>query len=563
MLHNQLNLSLSKLLSKYRKFKSREISNKMKILLSSVFKPFGVDDQYGRKENPSELFHNQVTREQGIFSPRWHSQSYGLYFIAENIHTPTTVLDFPSEKRFIKEIQKEYDYIGISFILSNFNKAKRMADLVRKHAPRSRIILGGHGTMIQGIEKIIEHDYICRGEGVTWLRRLLGEDENLDHSFKHPILHASLTKRYLGIPTKTNSTVIMPGVGCPNACRFCCTSHFFGKKYINFFSTGQEIFDICVDIEKHLGYQEFTIMDENFLKYADRAKELLCLMEKNNKPYHFDLFSSADTVAELGVEFLVRLGVRFIWIGVESKFDMYDKNKGIDFKYMIRNLREHGIAVLASSILFVEKHDKETIWEDIRYIVGLESDFVQFMPLGILPGTTIYQDYNQRDLIIKDIPFEEWHGQTSIYFKHSHFTPEESKRILKQAFQYDYNIQGSSILRTCDTIMRGYRKLACYNDSWIAKRKEFLKKRAMALRPALEVMRRYAHNDRVRKITEDIIARYDMELGPMSMRQKLKSKVALFYAAREASRIAKGNSTYQPKTKITNFNYPAKAQTYF
>jgi len=158
----------------------------MKVLLSSVFGPYGVDDAYGRKENIMELFHNQVTREQGLFSLRFNHPSFGLYFIAENIHAPATVLDFPTEKRFIKEIRKGYDYVGISFILPNFAKARRMAELVREHAPSSRIVLGGHGTSIPGIENRIEHDHICRGEGVRWFRRLLGEDP--DRPFEHPIL---------------------------------------------------------------------------------------------------------------------------------------------------------------------------------------------------------------------------------------------------------------------------------------------------------------------------------------------------------------------------------------
>ena len=51
--------------------------NMKKLLLTSVFGPFGVDDAYGRKENPMELMHNQVTREQGLFSHpfRFHQSS--------------------------------------------------------------------------------------------------------------------------------------------------------------------------------------------------------------------------------------------------------------------------------------------------------------------------------------------------------------------------------------------------------------------------------------------------------------------------------------------------------
>ena len=120
----------------------------MKLLLTSVFGPYGVDDEYGEKENKMELFHNQVTREQGIFSYRFNHGSQGLYFLAENIDIPTAVLDFPTLGRFKKELKKGYDYIGISFIIPNFKKAKRMTQAIRELSPKSKIILGGHGVNI-------------------------------------------------------------------------------------------------------------------------------------------------------------------------------------------------------------------------------------------------------------------------------------------------------------------------------------------------------------------------------------------------------------------------------
>jgi hypothetical protein len=51
-----------------------------------------VDDAFGRKENKMELYHNQVTRLQGAASFRFHHRSFGLYFIAANIHADTTIL---------------------------------------------------------------------------------------------------------------------------------------------------------------------------------------------------------------------------------------------------------------------------------------------------------------------------------------------------------------------------------------------------------------------------------------------------------------------------------------
>jgi len=78
---------------------------------------------------------------------------------------PTTVLDFPSLKRFKQKLKKGYDYIGISFIIPNFTKAKEMTRLIRQPAPGTKIILGGSGVNIPGIEKMLDNDYICKGEG--------------------------------------------------------------------------------------------------------------------------------------------------------------------------------------------------------------------------------------------------------------------------------------------------------------------------------------------------------------------------------------------------------------
>jgi hypothetical protein len=197
-----------------------------KLLLSSVFGPFAIDDTYGRKENRMELFHNQVTREQGIFSYRFNHHSFGLYLMAENVGVPTTVIDFPSLDEFRRELHKGYDHVGISFIVPNFEKARKMAEIVRAESPGTKIILGGHGVSIPDVESLIPHDYICRGDGVAFLRRLFGEA--VDRPVRHPLLNSSFNRKLMGVRLPQSSGVLMPGVGCPNKCPFCCTSHFFG-----------------------------------------------------------------------------------------------------------------------------------------------------------------------------------------------------------------------------------------------------------------------------------------------------------------------------------------------
>ena len=114
--------------------------NGARVLLSSVFGPYCQDDEYGsRAINPMELFHNQVTREQGSFSLRVFHPSLGIRLIQANISAPCTLLDFPTLEIFEHEITSHhYDIIGISSIVANVGKVEKMCEVVRALSPRSR-----------------------------------------------------------------------------------------------------------------------------------------------------------------------------------------------------------------------------------------------------------------------------------------------------------------------------------------------------------------------------------------------------------------------------------------
>ena len=122
-----------------------------KLLLTSVCKPLGL--RYGDAKSVGyELLHGQVTRAQGIFSPRSVIHHFSLEYIAHNLEAPTVVLQYPSEKEFIRELKEGYDFVGISFVLSTFRRMKRMSALVRKYSPNSKIVLGGYGTVLSDEE---------------------------------------------------------------------------------------------------------------------------------------------------------------------------------------------------------------------------------------------------------------------------------------------------------------------------------------------------------------------------------------------------------------------------
>jgi radical SAM superfamily enzyme YgiQ (UPF0313 family) len=522
----------------------------MNLLLSSVFGPFAVDDSYGRKENRMELFHNQVTREQGIFSYRFNHHSFGLYMMAENIEVPTTVLDFPSLDEFRRELRKGYSHVGISFIVPNVEKARKMAEIVREDSPGTKIILGGHGVSVHDIEHLIPHDHICRGEGVAYLRKLFGEAA--DKPMRHPLLHSAFNRKVMGVPLPKSSGVLMPGVGCPNRCRFCCTSHFFGD-YKPFLSTGREIFDVCRQYEEKLGVTDFGVLDENFLKNRDRAIELLECIERESKLYTFGIFSSAETLRSLGdLDALVRLGVVFVWIGVESKRDSYVKNQGTDFHELIRELRQRGISVMASSILFLEHHDQESIWEDVDYAISLEPDYLQFMQLGPMPGTALHDAYLRAGKILEDVPFGEQHGQDKIWFRHPDFSRDASRAFLQKAFQRDYRHSGASLVRGIDTMLNGYRYALEHPDPRVNRRAAgFVLTRQMRL--FLTAARLFAENRATSDLAKKLESEYRDLFGRRSLKEHAATVAVTASAAVEWARIRLTGDVRQPGTNIMRY----------
>jgi hypothetical protein len=219
------------------------------VLLTSVFGPYAQDDEFGsRSINPMELYHNQVSRAQGAFSLRMFHRSWGIMMIQANMSAPCALLDFPTREAFAHELTaNEYDVVGISSIIVKIGKMREMCRLVRKLSLHSVIVVGGHVATIPGIEMMIDADHIVRGDGIRWMREYLGEDPDLP--IRHPEIVSGIETRILGVrlPERKGATAatVIPSVGCPMGCNFCTTSSFFGGKgkFVNFFETGDELFD--------------------------------------------------------------------------------------------------------------------------------------------------------------------------------------------------------------------------------------------------------------------------------------------------------------------------------
>jgi len=562
-----------------------------KLLLTTVFGPYGIKNKYAEGLGMQmELFNNQITREQGVHSPRTNFFTFPLYFLAENISSvSTTVLDFPTWKIFVRELKKGNSHVGISFIQQNVLKAKRMAEYLREHYPKTKIIVGGYGTMLPDLEDIVPCDEICRGEGVSWLREYFGE--NPDAPIKHPIIHGVSQKYLYGFrDVIDDSGMIFPGLGCTNGCFFCSTSNKFNNSYIPFLPSGESVFAVCEEGREKLGVDGFAIIDENFLKMPDRARDLLTKMEHHRQPYSFAVFSSAETIAEVGVDFLVRLGVCLIWVGVESEKTLFSKVKDIDVRSLVAELQAKGITVVSSSILFAEHHDKVTLKKEINWAIGLSTDLHQFMQLIPFPGTPLYTRYVAEGKMIPDFPYTKLHGQDELAFYHPHFTSREAGKITRDAFRRKYETDGPGVLNMAHTVIRGYKRAkadmrsreqaglswnpetlryersgGCQTDAFMKLRIEKMRQRALEFRPIILSARIFAPNNGCRKKAAQVAALYHEALGTPTLKERVKSFALVGFATIEWFRIkvrklfGRGEILRQPPIRRLEYNTECSA----
>ena len=439
-----------------------------------------------------------------------------------------------------------------------------MAQTIRELSPTSKIILGGHGVNIPNIKSMIDHDFICHGEGVYFLRKLFGEKVN--RPIKHPLENSSFNRQIMGVPLPSRSGILITGLGCANKCRFCATSHFFGG-YIPYLKTGQEIFDVCCRYEDEKDITYFGVLDENFLKMKHRALELLELIENNDRHFKFAIFSSAETLKAIGdLDILVRLGVTFIWIGVESKKEIYTKNKDTDFYVLFKELRKRGISVLASLILFIEEHDKNTIWEDVDFVTSLNPDYVQFSPLGPIPGTKLYDDYEKQGKLIKNIPYESQHGQGKIWFHHDHFSRDESEDFLRLAFDTDYNRNGASMLRAIKTTLGGYIYCRNHPGEHVRRCSKNFKTRLKMMRYFLPASTVFVQNPQSKILLREIKKLYRSQFGRMNLPARVASLLVVFFSIKEYMRcrifgdLRVPKTSYRPLNKVYKHeDHPAKS----
>jgi radical SAM superfamily enzyme YgiQ (UPF0313 family) len=417
-------------------------------------------------------------------------------------------------------------------------------------------VVGGHIANIPDLDERIDADHVVKGEGVRWFRGFLGEDQ--DRPIRHPQIKSGFGTRNMGITLKVKpgdvAAALIPSVGCPMGCNFCSTSAMFGGKgkFVNFYETGDELFDVMCRLEKSMQVQSFFVMDENFLLHRRRALRLMELMEKHDKSWALYVFSSANVLRSYSMEQLVSMGISWVWMGLEGKDSRYTKLHGTDAFALVRELQSHGIRVLGSTIIGLEDHTPENIDEVIDYAVRYDTDFHQFMLYTPVPGTPLHAELSAQGRMKDESEYHvgDIHGQLILNYRHPHIHDGLEGEMMVRAFRRDFEVNGPSIARIVRTSLAGWKRYKNHPDPRI--RRRFARESAglgTTFSAVLWAMKRYYRGDpamraKMSRILRDLYREFGWKSRAAAA---VGGPYVLWKTRQEERRLAQG-WTYEPPT---------------
>ena len=521
------------------------------VLLTSVCRPLGV--RYG--DSPSvgyELLHEQVTRAQGLFSPRSHHTQFSLDYIAENLEAPTVVLQYPSHRELIRELRRGYDVVGVCFVLATYHRMKEVVALVRKYSPQSKIVLGGYGTVAPDEMLLPYGDHICREEGVAFMRRLLGESE-IPMPYRHPLI---INRLQVFSKQISRTGIVFGGLGCPNGCDFCCTSHFFKRKHIRLLPTGADIYQV---VERYLEVDpklSILILDEDFLLNRRRAMEFRECVLRGGKPLSIFVFGSVKALSQYTVTEILEMGIDGMWIGYEGTRSGYAKQSGRPVEELFREFREHGITILASMIVGFPYQTPEIIEQELSGLLALRPVLTQFLIYGPCPGTPFYDEVIREGKLLPEVAEdpELFYRRGSGFYsmvKHPSMTPEQIEGAQKHCYEEDFRTLGPVLYRSVERWLEGYLKLRESPSPYLRAKAERIATDLRKAYPVFLAGRLLGPTAQIRRWIGRLQKQVHAELGSPTLKERIESVAAVGLASWTALTLRLGLFQHPPLVRNT------------
>lgn len=331
----------------------------------------------------------------------------------------------------------QYDLVGITAMTFTLIDVIMTTELVKRHQPRCKIVLGGPHVHIYPQETIsLKHvDHVIQGEGeeaiIQYLESLEGQKnfsqvsglvysengqtrnngiapkiENLD-SIPYPDRTLLPIEHYSSLLARGNNiTTTFTSRGCPYKCTFCdrpMSPTISGFRWRSARSVVDEM-EEC----KALGISEIFIYDDTFSVRKDRVYEICDEVLSRGLKITWDVRAHVNTLDASLLQAMKRAGCDRIHYGVEVGNDrmlkLIKKNTSVRrIKETFKLTRQAGIEALAYFIIGQQTETRSDINDTIQLAKDLKPDYCHFTIFCPYPATEIYEEGLSRGIIKEDV----------------------------------------------------------------------------------------------------------------------------------------------------------------
>ena len=479
----------------------------------------------------------RFTHADDIFTIVSHTHCYANHILAQNIDIPATLLEYPRWENFTQEVDKGYAYIGISAFPVHLDMVMKMSKYIREKSPETKILLGSYGAQAFAAQYDEETkkkyiDQVVLGEGVQYLRELLGEDTN------RPITQ-KLMPKCGGAPAFINKYprggigFLVTGLGCPGGCDFCSTTEMYGRKRIELLSP-DDFVDHVELYRKHFDRLSsvFVIEEDHFRhpKWLVRTKERWQKNKDLIENVDWTGFGSVDFIwhfaSNYGWDAIPETGMGAVFIGVESKFageHGYRKVKEADAREVFNKLHSMGIRTLGAWICGWDYHNHANMYEDLNYFVACKPTYEQLTRLSPFPGTELWRKLKDQGRVM-DVPWEDVHFWSGAQ-KNISMETHETLNLTEYGYDLLYRTWGPSMLRRFEVSLNGY-EFSMNSDNPLTRenRSKLFKRACASTWLMLGAMERFAPNGVVRRRVFKADERFRELLGEPTKTMEIMSK---------------------------------------
>ena len=139
------------------------------------------------------------------------------------------------------------------------------------------------------------------------------------------------------------------------------------------------------------------------------------------------------------------------------------------------------------------------------------------------------------------------------WFHHDHFSRNESKDLLRLAFEIDYTRNGASMLRNIKTTFEGYLYCSNHPDGRVRERSKTYKKRLKLMRYFLAAATVFVQNRQSEILLKDIKNLFQLHFGRMNIFTFATSMVVVCFSVKEYLRCRIVGDVRVPATSCRTF----------